>query len=83
MGVDVNNEWTSGFTTLAPGETLLVISDGLWAMFGGGDEALEDIIARVSQHDDLESTLNNLVADVRSNVALDDVTALAVRRELR
>jgi serine phosphatase RsbU (regulator of sigma subunit) len=83
MGVNVEYEWTSGFATLDPGDTLLVTSDGLWISLGWDSEARDDVISRVLGHDDLVPALNSLVAGVSSHEGRDDITALAVRRLAR
>ncbi len=81
IGVDVENVWASGFATLEPGDTLLVISDGLWETLSGDAEARDALIARALAHDDLVSGLDSLLGVVRLTEVIDDITALAVRRD--
>ena len=83
IGVDVENEWTSGFAKLQHGDTLLVVSDGLWRALGGDVDARNEIVARVLAHDDIAQGLDDLLDGVRVRDALDDITALALRRDRR
>ncbi|MBW4078945.1 MAG: SpoIIE family protein phosphatase [Acidobacteria bacterium] len=83
IGVEVENEWTSGFARLDHGDTLLVVSDGFWRALGGNDDARNDIVARVLALDDLAHGLDDLLDGVRAREALDDITALALRRDGR
>lgn len=83
IGVDVENVWTSGRARLQRGDTLLIVSDGLWRALGGNLDARNDIIARVLAFDDLAQGLDDLLDRVRPHDALDDITALALRRDGR
>ncbi len=81
IGVDAQNEWTSGFARLQRGDTLLVVSDGLSRALGGGLDERGDIVARALAFDDLTQGLAFLLDEARSRDAFDDMTALALRRD--
>jgi serine/threonine protein phosphatase PrpC len=69
-----------GHATLEPGDTLLVASDGLWAMMGGDVAARDEIIRRVHAHADLNEGIHSLLAEATVDQVRDDITIVAVRR---
>ncbi len=80
LGVDVAATWPVGHATLEPGDTLLVASDGLWAMMGGDVAARDEIIRRVHAHADLNEGIHSLLAEATVDQVRDDITIVAVRR---
>ena len=82
LGVAGDSVWTDRHATLAPGDTLLCFSDGLLELFGGTDEALDEITQLVLCNPD-PSQLTAQVSELTTRRLLaDDVTALAIRRRL-
>jgi sigma-B regulation protein RsbU (phosphoserine phosphatase) len=80
LGVLPGSGWTQGTFTLAPGETMLIFSDGLFDLFGGTADAIQDIAAMVRSYDTPELLIEDISLLAREGKALDDVTAVAVRR---
>ena len=81
LGVEVDLPWTAHEVVLDPGDTLFVFSDGLFDVLGGTREALDHVARLLRAHPDP----HDLLAQVRglTDVAgsLDDVTAVALRRQ--
>ena len=82
LGLGLGSRWTEHTTRLLPGDTLLVVSDGLFDLFGGTAEAFDEGIRYLVMADPDPASLMVRVAELTAlAVALDDVTALAVRRD--
>lgn len=80
VGVDAVGSWSQQQITMDPGDTLLSVSDGLFDLFGGSDEALREIAQLVRVHpgaDDLVAQISRLT---RLGTPVDDVTAVALHR---
>ncbi|MEX5259312.1 PP2C family protein-serine/threonine phosphatase [Kocuria sp. CPCC 205263] len=82
LGVLPGTTWTAHTTTLAPGETLLVVSDGFLDYFPDMDTAL----ARAAEANTTSATAAHLVERLTRFATArgldDDTTALALRRTL-
>ena len=81
LGALRGDEWTSRTAVLAPGETLLVVSDGVLDAFASADEALAGAreLALASQK---PATVVDLVTRrVAELTTTDDLTVIAVRRD--
>jgi sigma-B regulation protein RsbU (phosphoserine phosphatase) len=82
LGLGVGSDWVEHSSVIAPGETLLVASDGLFDLLGGTPEAL-DRISDLVRAEPSPSRLIDSIADLTSiGTALDDVTAVAIRRNV-
>lgn len=81
IGIDVGTVWPVGCATMEPGDTLIVISDGLWQLMGGDVEARDEIVRRVHSHRDLDAGVRSLLRDANAQDVGDDVTIVAVRRD--
>ncbi|MFI7583636.1 PP2C family protein-serine/threonine phosphatase [Kocuria sp. M1N1S27] len=80
VGAVPGTEWEPGRIALAPGEALVVVSDGLLDAYEDVEEAVRAVADVVSRHEDAESACT-AVLDLASGQALsDDVTAVVVRR---
>jgi serine phosphatase RsbU (regulator of sigma subunit) len=81
IGVELRGQWSDQEDVLHPGDTLLCVSDGLLDLIGGTEQALGSLAAMARSH----STAADLIGAIRRltevGVAVDDVTAVAVRRE--
>jgi phosphoserine phosphatase RsbU/P len=80
LGVLPGSGWTQDTFVLAPGETMLIFSDGLFDLFGGTTDALEEIGTMVRSYPAPEQLIDAISLLAREGKALDDVTAVAVRR---
>ncbi|MGN6607927.1 MAG: PP2C family protein-serine/threonine phosphatase [Jatrophihabitans sp.] len=79
-GLGIDTGWTEHRDTLAPGETFMVVSDGLLDLLGGTESAFEQIAelaVTVPDPDELVAQIDALAA---AGTSLDDVTAVALRR---
>jgi hypothetical protein len=82
LGALPGEEWTAHTAVLAPGETLLVVSDGVLDAFSTTDEALAGagtLAALDAAPDTVVQVVTEQVARLSSS---DDVTVIAVRREV-
>lgn len=82
MGVSAEETWTSQRLMLTPGDTVVIASDGLLDLVGDGTDmrpALE-FLAGHRDPTELCATLRTMTGD---RPCLDDVTLVAIRREVR
>jgi serine phosphatase RsbU (regulator of sigma subunit) len=81
LGALRGDQWTSRTAVLAPGETLLVVSDGVLDAFATAEDALagaRELAARAQK----PATIVDLVIErVGELTTTDDLTVIAVRRE--
>ncbi len=81
IGIDANTVWPLGHSIMKSGDTLIVVSDGLWYLMGGDAAARDEIIRKVNSDDDLNAGLQSLLSDARDRDVGNDVTVVAVRRD--
>ena len=67
--------------TLAPGDTLVSVSDGVLDLFDGTLAALDEVEAIVRRSESAQDAVDTLVA-MTGRSAPDDVTAVVVRRRV-
>ncbi|MBT2502705.1 PP2C family protein-serine/threonine phosphatase [Curtobacterium sp. ISL-83] len=82
LGLGIRDEWATSATTLGPGDLLIAFSDGVLDLFDGNDDAVDQVAALVSADHDpaaLVAALSERAASVPHD---DDVTIIAVRRDL-
>jgi serine phosphatase RsbU (regulator of sigma subunit) len=80
LGALTDDRWVSCTTTLEPGETLLVVSDGLLDCYPSAEEALgvaQDLVLRSDSGRHLVDEILGIADDL---AATDDVTLVVVRR---
>lgn len=80
LGIDAATTWPSGRTVLGEGETLVVMSDGVWHLLGDHEVERTDALVRGLEHRSLEEGLGSLVRDAQTREVRDDVTVVVVRR---
>ena len=82
MPVGVGSEWRERSDRLAPGDMILLVSDGVLDLWGGSLDGLEDAIAQCGNGDGTgpQAVVDYLCADPGDLVDGDDVTAVALRR---
>ncbi len=80
VGAVPGTRWVPGRIVLAPGDALVVVSDGLLDAYEDVDDAVRAVADVVSRHEDAQAVCT-AVLDLASGDALsDDVTAVVVRR---
>jgi serine phosphatase RsbU (regulator of sigma subunit) len=72
--------WRVGTTVLAPGETLVAVSDGLLDLFPDTRTALAELIALDRECRDAQGLVDRIAALCRRDAVMDDVTTVVVRR---
>lgn len=80
FGVLENATWQEHRWQMEPDDRLLIFSDGLLDILGGDRHALDEIAHLASEVRDAEALIDHIRALARFGVALDDITAIAVRR---
>lgn len=80
VGIGLDSTWTEHTTALEPGDTLLVVSDGLFDLLGGTSDAIDRIGYLVRTDPEPDELIARIAELTMLGTALDDVTAVAVRR---
>lgn len=80
LGAWPDSTWDEGELRLAPGETLVSVSDGVLDLFDGSLSALEDVAALVRDSPDAQTAVDRVVRAARGQELVDDVTVLVVCR---
>lgn len=81
LGVLPGQTWTAGTTTLAPGETLVMVSDGLLDVFPDTRSALRRLISLDAASADADDLVGRIAALSLGGALTDDVTTVVVRRD--
>ena len=81
LGAIPGEHWTSESEVLAPGETLLVVSDGVLDAFAGLDEALAAARQLAAAGGAPHGVVRRVTDRVAELTTSDDITVIAVRRE--
>ena len=80
LGVDLETEWTQQEVDLDPGDTLIVVSDGVLDLYDGTLASLDNLVALAMLAQDPWEIIAAIRARARGFSA-DDVTVLIVRRD--
>lgn len=80
LGVDPETEWTVQTVQLDPGDTLVVVSDGVLDLYDGTLSSLDNLVTLALLAQDPWEIIDAIRARARGTSA-DDVTVLIVRRE--
>ncbi len=85
LGIDLGGPgdptWSENVITLAPGETVVSFSDGLFDLLGGDKQAIADVAAIVSSSPDCAGIIQRVTELAGNTTLIDDVTVVAVRRD--
>lgn len=81
IGILSDDTWTEHRTTLAPGDRMLIFSDGLLDLLEDEVEWWPEVGELVGAHDDPAGLLLAVRELASAQVSLDDVTAVAVYRQ--
>ena len=81
LGAVPGEHWTADSEVLAPGETLLMVSDGVLDAFHDLDEALAAARELAALGGDAHAVVRRVTARVAELTTSDDITVVAVRRE--
>jgi sigma-B regulation protein RsbU (phosphoserine phosphatase) len=82
LGVQDDGQWTEYVTQLAPGETLICVSDGLLDYFPTLTDALAAACRASHDATSAQDIIDEISALASSQPADDDVTAVVVRRAM-
>jgi hypothetical protein len=81
LGADLEGTWQSHETRLEPGETLIVVSDGLLDFFPDPLEAMRAARTLAASGTTSEEMADRIIEASAGHPLADDLTALVVRRE--
>ena len=81
LGLGLGVPWTQRRTVLEPGETMLIVSDGLFDILGGTSDALDGLAELVVLDPDPQELITRIAELAGLGMPLDDVTAVALRRQ--
>ncbi|MDY6995785.1 MAG: SpoIIE family protein phosphatase [Actinomycetota bacterium] len=82
MPLGVDDRWCELSGKLAPGDTILLVSDGVLDLWGGLPDQLQCAVAECSARDGVspQAVVDALCADAGAVLDEDDITAVALRR---
>ena len=80
LGAGPIEDWQILEIQMEPGDTLIMLSDGVLDVYGGSLERLEEIADLAVESSSAQGIVDNLLKIVRNSAAPDDVTALFLRR---
>ncbi len=79
LGAGIETEWQEKSFLMKPGDTMVVISDGVLDLFGGTIDGLRSAEDKVRQSTNAQALVNEVLEMAGANSA-DDVTILVVHR---
>jgi sigma-B regulation protein RsbU (phosphoserine phosphatase) len=80
VGIGIEDTWLTKETHLEPGDLIVVFSDGVLDLFGGGLDTFDHIV-QLAQKDLRPSAIVTALSELaRSTEHEDDVTVVAIRR---
>jgi sigma-B regulation protein RsbU (phosphoserine phosphatase) len=80
VGIGIEDTWLTKETHLEPGDLIVVFSDGVLDLFGGGLDTFDHIV-QLAQKDLRPSVIVTALSELaRSTEHEDDVTVVAIRR---
>ena len=80
LGIAHDSDWRAHETTLQPGDTLVVVSDGVLDLWDGSLASLDQVEAIVRGSASAQDIVD-VIQDRAGGDAPDDVTVVALRRE--
>jgi serine/threonine protein phosphatase PrpC len=82
MPLGVGDRWRELYDSLAPGDMILLVSDGVMDRWGGSLEGLEEAIAQCVKRDGSspQAVVDSLCSEVGDVEDGDDITAVALCR---
>ena len=80
LGAGPIEDWQILDIQMEPGDTLIMLSDGVLDVYGGSLERLNEIADLAVHSPSAQAMVNNLQEIARNSVTPDDVTALFLRR---
>ncbi|MET0468326.1 MAG: SpoIIE family protein phosphatase [Aeromicrobium sp.] len=80
LGVITDDTWTAHRERLAPGETLMLVSDGIFDIVEDEDAADEMATSIVQDGNDPQSAVARIEEYARTHDLDDDITAVVIRR---
>ena len=80
LGVDVETEWVQQTVQLDPGDTLVIVSDGVLDLYDGSLRSLDNLVTLALLAQDPWEIVEAIKARARG-FSSDDVTALIIRRD--
>lgn len=81
IGAIAGDRWEEHVLHLGARDTLLVFSDGVLDLYGGGLEDLDELIAMVAASSRAQDVVDRITALARRCAAPDDVTVVVIRRD--
>jgi serine/threonine protein phosphatase PrpC len=81
MGADLDTTWHSRETRLGPGDTLMVVSDGLLDIYPEPEDVLEAARKLAASDRTSEQMCDRIMEAGLGHEVADDLTALVIRRE--
>lgn len=78
LPIGIGTRWESVETPLSPGDTIVSVSDGVLDLFGGSLDSIDRYADFLSEHDDIDALVDDLIARAASGDREDDVTVIAV-----
>jgi sigma-B regulation protein RsbU (phosphoserine phosphatase) len=81
LGLGLRDEWATTDGTLAPGDLLISFSDGVLDLFGGLDDAVDEVAELAQRDREPEALVRALSARADAVPHDDDVTVIVIRRE--
>ncbi|WP_151082561.1 PP2C family protein-serine/threonine phosphatase [Nocardioides cynanchi] len=81
LGSDLDTNWQSQESRLAPGDTLMVVSDGLLDIYPEPDDVLEAARKLAASDRTAEQMCDRIMDASIGHEVADDLTALVIRRE--
>jgi sigma-B regulation protein RsbU (phosphoserine phosphatase) len=81
IGIMPGIGWTAESLTLAPGDSLVAFSDGLFDLLGGDLAVLDDVATMVHTSATCQAVVDRVTALTTRDVLPDDLTLLIIRRD--
>ena len=82
LGVPIDQSWRHRTDYMEPGDTLIIISDGVFDVFGSVDALMDKIPELMAQAPTCQEMVDTIVTYASTHGTADDCTALVLRRKV-